>query len=242
MFLIVLPGSNVQGGVRAGFGNVNTLLDSDARAMARELRSVAFVSPVLRRQEQVVAGNLNWGTLAQGVAPEFQQIRDWQSGRGPFSSRGRHGQRRQSRRHRPNRGAPAVRQRRCSRRGHPHPKHPVPCGRRPRRAKDRRDRARIKTIPIMIPVHDHAEAAHAYHLGAEHRRQGRERRTGRRSPGADYFAAAPAPPHRSGARRRFQRAQSFRYCRGGHDHGPGHGRACSAASRRFLCSSAASAS
>jgi putative ABC transport system permease protein len=86
--LIVLPGSNVQGGVRAGFGNVNTLLDADARAMARELPSVAHVSPVLRRQEQVVAGNLNWGTLAQGVAPEFQQIRDWQVVDGRFLHEG----------------------------------------------------------------------------------------------------------------------------------------------------------
>ena len=86
--LIVLPGSNVQGGVRAGFGNVNTLLDADARAMARELPSVAYVSPVLRRQEQVVAGNLNWGTLAQGVAPEFQQIRDWQIAEGRFLHEG----------------------------------------------------------------------------------------------------------------------------------------------------------
>ena len=86
--LIIVPGSNVQGGVRAGFGNVNTLLDSDARAMARELRSVAFSSPVLRRQEQVVAGNLNWGTLAQGVAPEFQQIRDWEIAEGRFLHEG----------------------------------------------------------------------------------------------------------------------------------------------------------
>jgi putative ABC transport system permease protein len=86
--LIVLPGSNVQGGVRAGSGNVNTLLDSDAKAMARELPSVAFVSPVLRRQDQVVAGNLNWGTLAQGVAPEFQQIRDWQVAEGRFLHEG----------------------------------------------------------------------------------------------------------------------------------------------------------
>jgi len=86
--LIVLPGSNVQGGVRAGFGNVTTLLDSDAKAMARELPSVAFVSPVLRRQDQVVAGNLNWGTLAQGVAPEFQQIRDWQVAEGRFLHEG----------------------------------------------------------------------------------------------------------------------------------------------------------
>jgi putative ABC transport system permease protein len=86
--LIVLPGSNVQGGVRAGFGNVNTLIDADARAMARELPSVAFVSPVLRRQEQVVAANLNWGTLAQGVAPEFQQIRDWEIAQGRFLHEG----------------------------------------------------------------------------------------------------------------------------------------------------------
>jgi putative ABC transport system permease protein len=86
--LIVLPGSNVQGGVRAGFGNVNTLIDADARAMARELPSVAFVSPVLRRQEQVVAANLNWGTLAQGVAPEFQQIRDWEVAQGRFLHEG----------------------------------------------------------------------------------------------------------------------------------------------------------
>ncbi len=86
--LIILPGSNVQGGVRAGFGNVNTLLDSDAKAIARELRSVAFSSPVLRRQDQVVSGNLNWGTLAQGVAPEFQQIRDWQIAEGRFLHEG----------------------------------------------------------------------------------------------------------------------------------------------------------
>ncbi|HET9915708.1 MAG TPA: ABC transporter permease [Candidatus Binatia bacterium] len=82
--LIVLPGSNVQGGVRAGSGNVNTLIDADARAMARELRSVAYASPVLRRQEQLIAGNLNWGTLVQGVAPEFEQIRDWQIEVGRF--------------------------------------------------------------------------------------------------------------------------------------------------------------
>ena len=82
--LIVLPGSNSTGGVRGGFGNVNTLLDSDGRAMTRELPSVAFASPVLRRQDQVVAGNLNWGTLVQGVSPEFQPIREWQIAAGRY--------------------------------------------------------------------------------------------------------------------------------------------------------------
>jgi putative ABC transport system permease protein len=86
--LVILPGSNVQGGVRAGSGNVNTLVDADVRAITRELRSVAFASPVLRRQEQLVAGNLNWGTLAQGVAPEFEQIRDWQIESGRFLHEG----------------------------------------------------------------------------------------------------------------------------------------------------------
>ena len=86
--LVVLPGSNVQGGVRGGFGNVNTLVDSDARAMVRELRSVAFASPVMRRQDQLVAGNLNWGSLVQGISPEFQQIRDWQVETGRFLHEG----------------------------------------------------------------------------------------------------------------------------------------------------------
>jgi putative ABC transport system permease protein len=82
--LIVLPGTATTGGVRTGFGGVNTLVDGDAKAMVRELASVAFASPVLRRNEQVVAGNLNWGTLTQGVAPELQQIRDWQIAEGRF--------------------------------------------------------------------------------------------------------------------------------------------------------------
>jgi putative ABC transport system permease protein len=82
--LIILPGTSVQGGVRTGAGGVNTLVDGDAKAMMRELPAIAFASPALRRPEQVVAGNLNWLTLTQGVAPEFQQIRDWQIAEGRF--------------------------------------------------------------------------------------------------------------------------------------------------------------
>jgi putative ABC transport system permease protein len=86
--LIVLPGSSNQGGVRVGFGSVNTLVEGDARAMASEVRAVAHVSPVLRRNEQVIAAKLNWGTLVQGVAPEYQQIRDWQVDEGRFIHEG----------------------------------------------------------------------------------------------------------------------------------------------------------
>ncbi len=82
--LIIMPGTSNQGGVRAGFGSVNTLVDGDARAIIGEVRAVAYTSPVLRRPEQLVAGNLNWGTLTQGVAPEFQHIREWQIAEGRF--------------------------------------------------------------------------------------------------------------------------------------------------------------
>ena len=86
--LIILPGTSVQGGVRTGSGGVNTLVDGDAKAMMRELPAVAFASPALRRNEQIVARNLNWLTLTQGVGPEFQQIRDWQVAEGRFIHEG----------------------------------------------------------------------------------------------------------------------------------------------------------
>ena len=87
--LIVLPGSANQAGVRTGLGSgVTTLVDGDARAMTREIRAVAYASPVLRRPDQVIAGNLNWGTLTQGVAPEFQQIREWEIAEGRFLHEG----------------------------------------------------------------------------------------------------------------------------------------------------------
>jgi len=86
--LVILPGTLNQGGVRGGSGGVNTLVDGDAKAMMSEIPSVTFASPVLRRPEQIVAGNLNWGTLTSGVAPEFQQIRDWQVAEGRFIHEG----------------------------------------------------------------------------------------------------------------------------------------------------------
>ncbi len=82
--LVIVPGTITQGGVRTGFGGVRTLVDGDAKAIMEEVPAVALASPTLRRGEHVVVGNLNWATLAQGVAPEFQQIRDWQVEEGRF--------------------------------------------------------------------------------------------------------------------------------------------------------------
>ncbi|MBI2540160.1 MAG: ABC transporter permease [Deltaproteobacteria bacterium] len=82
--LVVIPGTLTQGGARTGFGGVRTLMDSDARAIMEEVPSVTLASPTMRQVNQVVAGNLNWSTVIQGVAPEFQQIRDWQVVDGRF--------------------------------------------------------------------------------------------------------------------------------------------------------------
>jgi putative ABC transport system permease protein len=82
--LIVLPGYTTQSGVRTGSGGRTSLVDADYKAMMDELPSVTFASPLVRRWFQVVAGNLNWRTLIQGVSSEIQQIRDWQMAEGRF--------------------------------------------------------------------------------------------------------------------------------------------------------------
>lgn len=86
--LVILPGASTQGGVRTGFGGVRTLTDGDAKAIMEEIPAVSLASPNLRRVEQVVAGNLNWSTLIQGVGPEFQQIRAWEVEEGRFIHQG----------------------------------------------------------------------------------------------------------------------------------------------------------
>jgi putative ABC transport system permease protein len=84
--LVILPGTVTLGGARTGSGGRQTLVPSDARAIMEEVRVVSGASPVLRQVQQVIAGDQNWSTPAQGVAPEFQQIREWQVQEGRFIS------------------------------------------------------------------------------------------------------------------------------------------------------------
>jgi putative ABC transport system permease protein len=84
--LVVLPGTLTLGGARTGSGGVQTLVDSDAKAIMREIPIVSAASPVLRSGQQVIAGDQNWSTSVQGVAPEFQQIRNWTMSEGRFIS------------------------------------------------------------------------------------------------------------------------------------------------------------
>ena len=74
--IIVLPGSISSNGVRLGSGAVATLTQDDAKAIAAECPSVAAVAPTVRGAVQVVFGNNNWATNAQGVTPDYMTIRD----------------------------------------------------------------------------------------------------------------------------------------------------------------------
>src|SRR5208283_4254228 len=82
--IIVLPGSVSANGVRLGSGAVATLTQDDAKAIATECPSVALAAPTVRGGVQVVYGNNNWATNAQGVTPDYMTIRDYTMLSGQF--------------------------------------------------------------------------------------------------------------------------------------------------------------
>jgi putative ABC transport system permease protein len=75
--MIVLPGNVTSGGVRLGSGARATLTIDDAIALEKEIPAVQVAAPVVRGGSQVVAGNLNWSTVVQGVVPGFFEAREW---------------------------------------------------------------------------------------------------------------------------------------------------------------------
>ena len=84
--LIVLSGSSTSGGLRFGSGTVPTLTVDDAKAIQNEIPDVRYVAPSQRGTVQIIFGNQNWSTVADGTTPEVLFIRDWslESGR-PFT-------------------------------------------------------------------------------------------------------------------------------------------------------------
>jgi putative ABC transport system permease protein len=84
--LIILPGTVTVGGARTGLGGRQSLTDADAKAIMSQIPIVTGASPVLRQVQQVIGGEQNWSTPVQGVAPEFEQIRDWKLVDGRFIS------------------------------------------------------------------------------------------------------------------------------------------------------------
>jgi putative ABC transport system permease protein len=75
--IIVLSGSVTSSGIRVGIGSQQTITEDDAYAIQREIAAIQVAAPSTRGTSQVVFGNLNWGTVIQGVTVEYFEARDW---------------------------------------------------------------------------------------------------------------------------------------------------------------------
>jgi putative ABC transport system permease protein len=82
--IVVMPGSSVAGGVSQGAGSFNRLTIADADKIKRESLLLSAVSPITVSRTQAIGGQGNWRTLINGVASDYQLIRDWPLETGVF--------------------------------------------------------------------------------------------------------------------------------------------------------------
>ena len=84
--LFIRAGSQNMGGVRTGTDDsgMRSLTVEDLEAIARELPTVALVSPSVQTRAQLVYGNQNWNTQIQGVGSQYPEIRKWLVQTGAF--------------------------------------------------------------------------------------------------------------------------------------------------------------
>jgi putative ABC transport system permease protein len=80
--LMVFPGATATGGARGGAGTAGGLTEDDARAIVREVPSVAAAAPLLSASAQVVAAGRNWATRINGTTPEYFSVRAWPAAEG----------------------------------------------------------------------------------------------------------------------------------------------------------------
>ncbi len=75
--IMVFAGSVNTGGVRMGNGATKTLTNDDADAILQHVPNVTMISPIVGASVQVVNGNQNWLTRANGTSADITQIRSW---------------------------------------------------------------------------------------------------------------------------------------------------------------------
>ncbi|HLJ86439.1 MAG TPA: ABC transporter permease [Candidatus Angelobacter sp.] len=75
--LFVGAGTMNRGGIRLGWGNTQTLVLDDVRAIERECPAVALAAPGTQTNAQLVFGNDNWGTRVTGTEPQYFDVREW---------------------------------------------------------------------------------------------------------------------------------------------------------------------
>jgi putative ABC transport system permease protein len=83
-FIIIWPERALASGARTANGTGPRLSEEDGLAIKREDVSVVAISPVLGARTQIVSGDRNWSTWAQGVTLDYFQVRNWNLGRGSF--------------------------------------------------------------------------------------------------------------------------------------------------------------
>jgi putative ABC transport system permease protein len=82
--IIQVSAGNVSfGGVRQGQGNASTLTPDDAAAIA-QVQGVQYAAAGLNTRAQMIAGDQNWNTYAQGTDVDFPLIRSWNTEDGDF--------------------------------------------------------------------------------------------------------------------------------------------------------------
>jgi len=86
--IIITPGASSQGGVSRGAGSFNRLKVEDAEKIRRESPLLSAVSPVILAPAHAIGGQGNWRTIVQGVATDYQTIRDWSLESGAFFGQG----------------------------------------------------------------------------------------------------------------------------------------------------------
>jgi putative ABC transport system permease protein len=75
--IMVFAGSVNTGGVRMGNGATKTFTADDATAILQHVPNVQAVSPIVFASVQVVNGDENWLTRANGTSADITQIRNW---------------------------------------------------------------------------------------------------------------------------------------------------------------------
>jgi len=82
--IMLMPGSNRQGGIQLGSGSGTPITYADAIAIKNECPSVLEVSPMVSATTQVVLGNQNWATQTQGVTTGAFSVNVWNIAEGGF--------------------------------------------------------------------------------------------------------------------------------------------------------------
>lgn len=73
--IMVMPGAISTGGIRLSTGTANSLKNEDEDAVAQRCDLLEYVTPVVNKGVQVVAGNENWSTIIFGAKSDYFNIR-----------------------------------------------------------------------------------------------------------------------------------------------------------------------